>query len=85
MDSSPAAELRLLTRLPSAAPLAKPAMMIPLAARAEATLAAVTVTPKPGMERAGTAMVMAPDTAGMTRGFGAGAEEAMTSRQARTN
>ena len=49
------------------------------------TAFAVTVTPKPGMERAGTAMVMAPDTAGMTRGFGAGAEEARTSRQARTN
>ena len=41
---------------------------LPLAARAVATLAAVTVTPKPGMVTAGTVRVMAPDTTGTTKG-----------------
>ena len=64
--------------------MANPARMMPLAARAEATEAAVTVTPKPGMVRAGTATVMAPVTVGMRKGCGAGAgaEETRARRQA---
>ena len=69
--------------------MANPARTMPLAARAEATEAAVTVTPNPGMVMAGTATVMAPVTVGRRKGCGAGAgagaEETRASRQANTS
>ena len=50
------------------------ALRLPLAAKAVATLAADTVVAKPGMVIAGIVSVIAPDTAGNTKGAGAGAE-----------